>query len=201
MGRFFHNNLKVRNMKPSKTILCLLGTNILFILLAVLFRVLHRQTGQSGFMAAYITFLTISYHFIMRLAVGETITLLYQKREFHYDAAWYQPKPFEKKLYKRLNVKKWKLNLITAKPEQFDIRQRSSEELLKNMTQAEVVHEIIMVLSFVPLFLIKWYGAASVFLITSVLACLADSLFVMIQRYNRPRLLRLKQKLEANRKK
>ena len=64
------------------------------------------------------------------------------------------------------------------------------------MTQAEVVHEVIMVLSFAPLMLIPRYGAAVVFSVTSVLACLVDGLFVMIQRFNRPRVLRLKEKAE-----
>lgn len=183
-------------MKQSKTIRFLVSLALLFLMLSMLFRVAYIRTAEKLFLSLYITFLTIGYHFLMRLAVGETVTLLYRNRDFHYDAPWYQQRPFEAKLYRFLGVKKWKLHLITAKPEQFDIRHRTYQELQKNMTQAEVVHEVIMVLSFVPLALIQWYGAAGVFLITSALACLADSLFVMIQRYNRPRVLRLKEKEE-----
>ncbi len=186
------------SLKRSKTLRFLLSAGVTFALSALLFQILYRRTGQGGFLSAYITFLTFSYHFLMRLAVGEAVTLLYRKRNFHYSSTWYQPKLWEQKLYKRLKVKKWKGNIITATPEQFDIRQRTYEELLKNITQAEVVHELIMVLSFVPLVLIQWYGTAVVFIVTSVLACLADGVFVVIQRYNRPRLLRLKQKLETN---
>ena len=62
------------------------------------------------------------------------------------------------------------------------------------MAQAELAHRVIMVLSFVPLILIIPYGAAGVFITTSVLACLADMQFVIIERYNRPRVLRLIEK-------
>ena len=66
------------------------------------------------------------------------------------------------------------------------------------MCGAEIVHEIIMVLSFLPLLAIPVFGAFPVFLITSVLAALFDGVFVMAQRYNRPRLVRILEKKEAN---
>ena len=104
---------------------------------------------------------------------------------------------FEPELYKRLKVKKWKKNIITAKPEQFDISKNSMEALLHNIAQAELVHRIIMVLSFVPLILIIPYGAPAIFIITSVFSCMIDLQFVIIQRYNRPRVIRL---IEMNKK-
>ena len=55
--------------------------------------------------------------------------------------------------------------------------------------QSELVHETIMLLSFVPLLAIGRYGAAAVFIITSAAAALFDSLFVVVQRFNRFRLL------------
>ena len=186
-------------MRQSKTIRFLILFDLLFVMLAVFFGMIHRVTNRSLYLSLYVTFLTIAYHLLMRLAVGEAVTLLYRNRDFQYDAPWFQQHSFEPALYRLLRVKKWKLHLITAKPEQFDIRRCSYQELQKNMTQAEVVHELIMVLSFVPLVLIHWYGAAGVFLTTSILACMADGLFVIIQRYNRPRVLRLKEK-EARRR-
>lgn len=188
-------------MKPSKAIALLAGMDAAVLILAFSFRAAHSATHQTTYLTLYLTFLTTGYHFSMRLAVGEIITVLFRNRDFHYDSPWYQQHAFEAKLYKLLGVKKWKQQMITAKPEQFDIRQRTYQELQKNMTQAEVVHEIIMVMSFLPLCLIPQYGAAGVFIITSVLACLADSLFVMIQRCNRPRVLRLKQKEELKKEK
>ena len=53
------------------------------------------------------------------------------------------------------------------------------------------MHEIIIVLSFLPVGLAFWFRPAGVFLATSFLSALVDSLFVIMQRYNRPRLLKL----------
>ena len=65
------------------------------------------------------------------------------------------------------------------------------DELLHNVAQAELVHRIIIVLSFVPLLLISPYGVPMVFVVTSIVAALIDLQFVIIQRYNRPRVMKL----------
>ncbi len=44
---------------------------------------------------------------------------------------------------------------------------------------------------FVPIIFSIWVGAIMVFIITSLLASLFDMTFVIIQRYNRPRIVRL----------
>lgn len=180
----------------TKPLIILCISVIMLLALTIFFRIIAVRTNSTVFFACYVTFLTVFYHFAMRIAAGEAITLIYRKREFNYDSSWYMEKPFERKLYKTLKVKKWKSEAITAKPYQFDIRNRTYDELLHNMTQAEVVHEIAMVLSFVPLLLIIPYGAPAVFIITSILSCMLDSCFVMIQRFNRPRLLKLKKAMD-----
>ena len=149
------------------------------------------------YFSLYVTFLTTFYHFAMRILVGEGVTYFYKHREFHYASAWYRIHKGEIRLYRVLKVKNWKLKLITAKPEQFDVRKRTYQELLHNMTQAEIGHEIMMGLSFVPLLFIIPYGAPLVFVTTSVIACVMDFLFVMIQRYNRPRVLKIKERAEG----
>ena len=67
------------------------------------------------------------------------------------------------------------------------------------MCGAEIVHEIIMILSFLPLLAIPVFGEGAVFCITSLLSALFDSLFVMAQRFNRPRLIRVYEKQEGKR--
>ena len=62
------------------------------------------------------------------------------------------------------------------------------------MCGAEVVHEIIMLCSFLPLLMVPLFGEFWAFFITSLLSALFDSLFVMAQRYNRPRLERIAHK-------
>ena len=53
------------------------------------------------------------------------------------------------------------------------------------------MHETIVVLSFVPIVAGVWFGAYPVFVITSALAAMLDLMFVMIQRYNRQRVIKL----------
>lgn len=181
--------------KTLRNMVLMIWFDIFLVLITVLFAILYHHFGRRCFLSLYVTFLTISYHFVMRLLVGQTVTLLYRNRKFHLNSGGFRLYPFEPGLYKKIKVKKWKANMITAKPEQFDLRKNSLESLLHNMAQAELVHRIIMLLSFVPLVLIIPYGAPMVFILTSVFACLIDLQFVIIQRYNRPRVIKLLERL------
>lgn len=142
-----------------------------------------------------ITFGTTFYHFAMRLAVGYLGLLLPRGLE---NAGWFREQPWEKGLYRRLGVRRWKNRMPTFRPERFDLGRRTLPEIIRTTCIAEITHEIIIPLSFLPLLAIPKFGAAPVFVITSLLAALFDSIFVIMQRYNRPRLLRLSQK-EASR--
>ncbi len=166
----------------------------------VLFGVLFHSCAWDIFLTLHISFLTIFYHFFMRILVAAAVTAYGRSRGFSPDAAWYRPRRWEAALYRRLRVKRWKTKLITARPEQFDIHRWSYADLLRNMTQAELGHTLMMALSFVPLLWIPTFGAAPVFLITSILACAMDAPFVMIQRYNRPRVQRLMQQAHLHTK-
>ena len=137
-----------------------------------------------------ITFGTCFYHFAMRLLVGSILNRI-MKNKADYHKAWYQLRPFESKLYKLLKVKKWKSTMPTYDPSCFDPKLHSWEEIVQAMCQAELVHEIIAVLSFLPLLAAISLGAFPVFLITSLLSALYDLCFVVMQRYNRPRVIKL----------
>ena len=73
----------------------------------------------------------------------------------------------------------------------FDPRVHTWEEIAQAMCQAELVHETIAVLSFVPIAAGSRFGAYPVFIATSVLAAGYDLLFVAVQRYNRRRVMAL----------
>ena len=146
--------------------------------------------------AAAISTVTTCYHFAMRLAVGSVIPHLVPR-----DAAartWFREKEFEAGLYKTLKVKGWKDHLPTYDPASFSLRENTLEQIVYNSCVSEAVHDTIILFSFVPLLFALIWGAFPVFLITSVLSGLFDSLFVIIQRYNRPRLIRILSKKEAN---
>ena len=135
------------------------------------------------------------YHFAMRLAVGTAVNLMMKNRADH-TRAWFREKRFEEKLYKHLRVRKWKKYLPTYSPKTFDASQKTVKELIGATCQAELVHEIIMVLSLLPIAFIPLLGGAAAMIVTSVLSMLFDSLFVILQRYNRPRLVRVMSRFE-----
>lgn len=164
----------------------------------VLLLFLLRCTDTPWLLDAAITFATTAYHFLMRLGIGYLIPKVTGYR-FDYRHSWFQPKNWETALYKKLNVKRWKGKLPTYAPGQFSLASNSLSRIIQNMCGAEVVHEIIMLLSFLPLLAVPAFGAFPVFFVTSLLAALFDSLFVMAQRFNRPRLVRIFEKQEAKR--
>lgn len=137
-----------------------------------------------------ITIGVFTYHFVMRLAVGLSINTIV-KNKVNYNSWWYKEKKFEKKLYSILKVKKWKKYLPTYSPETFDVNNHSLEEIASATCQAELIHEVIALLSFLPILLYIPFGELAVFIITSVIACIIDLAFVVLQRYNRPRLIKL----------
>ena len=178
------NNNTISLIKKIITLTSLLGIS------AIIFFALNGFYHQQWMEVVAVVMLTTFYHFAMRISVGEIITVKFKNKTFPEDRMGFKMFAFEDGLYQKLKVKRWKMGVITAKPELFDIRQVSPEELLHNVMQAELVHRIIMVLSFVPLLLIIPFGSPAVFILTSVLACLFDAIFVIIQRYNRPRVKR-----------
>ena len=140
-----------------------------------------------------ITFGTIAYHFDMRLLVGTAVDGVLHNH-VNVERKWFRLRPFEEKLYAAWQVKRWKGKLPTYAPDLFSMRQHTPEEIAQAMCQAEIVHEIIAVLSFLPLCTVPWFGSWGVFFLTGLLAAGFDLLFVIAQRYNRPRILRLAQR-------
>ena len=158
-------------------------------LLTVVFALLQLFLRRGWILSCAITFGTTCYHFSMRLLVGALVP-----NTFDYRRKWFQPKPWEAVLYRKMHLKRWKTQVPTYNPDSFSFDHNTPEQILRNMCQAEVVHEIIIVCSFLPLLLVFLFGTFPVFLITSILAAAFDSVFILLQRFNRPRLLRLSQK-------
>ena len=73
----------------------------------------------------------------------------------------------------------------------FDPKLHTWDEIAQAMCHAEIVHESIAVLSFLPIIAGIWFGAYPVFIITSIIAAIIDMMFVMMQRYNRNRIMKI----------
>lgn len=144
--------------------------------------------GAGWLVTVAVTLGTVCYHMSARLIVG----LMFVKfMATDYTKAWFQPRRWEKKLYRTLGVKRWKDKMPTFNPREFAMENRSLEEIIQATCQAELVHEVNIVLSFVPIISAIWFGALPVFILTSLCGAMFDMLFVIMQRYNRPRLVKL----------
>ncbi len=168
----------------------MISATVISLVVLVASGVTYALTDIRPLLSVAVTFGTIFYHLAVRLTIGGLIDAKYHNH-MDYTRRWFQEKAFEKKLYQALKVKEWKKWLPTFNPENFNLKNRSVEEIIQVSCQAEVVHEIIMLFSFAPILFSIWFGSLGVFIITSCAASLFDSIFVIMQRFNRPRLMRL----------
>ena len=176
-------------MTKNKKILLNIIYLLLIILIISLFIVVKTHPDDD-ILFLLITSFTTFFHFTIRFSFANLIYKIIGKY-CTYDRRWFTEKPYEKKLFKILMIRKWKSKLPTWNEQDFNPAENTKEMLLNHICKAEVYHEICMVLSFVPLsFSIVW-GEFWIFFWTSVFGCLFDFLFVLIQRYNRPRILRV----------
>ena len=153
------------------------------------------MTDNAVVEAVTITLGVTLYHFAMRLTVGTVINSI-MKNKARYDSVWFREKRFEPRLYSLLRVPRWKKHIPTYSPDDFDTGSRTVEQIIGATCQAEIVHEVIMLLSLLPIAFIPLFGGAAAMIITSVLSMLFDSLFVILQRYNRPRLVRVMRRFQ-----
>lgn len=129
------------------------------------------------------------------------------KRLFSFDRAFYREHRFEKHLYRFLRVNRWKGHL----PEAGGLAGFSKRSLANTLTLqyverflmetciAEVGHLAIGILGYCSVgfawLLPDPYPYIPLFVVLATLDLFVQLLFVIIQRYNRPRLVRLRDRL------
>lgn len=164
--------------------------------------VLYGVTKIEIVLTFAIIFGTIAYHLIMRLLVSAVVNRVMRDR-VDFNKRRYRAGTREMMFYKRIGLQKLKSKMPTYNPALYDPRKHSWEEIAVVMCKAEIVHETNAVLSFLPIVAGFAFGAFPVFIVTSVMAALFDMLFVMVQRYNRQRIvimLRQRRQLREKRK-
>ena len=153
--------------------------------------------GGSVLITLTTTVGTTFFHFAMRLCVGYAVEKCFPKK-IDLQGFWFREHRWEKGVYKRLRVRKWAKKVPTFKPEQFDLNTHTYGELARQMCLSEVVHEVIVLCGFLSLLFCLFFedplANLAPFLITAILAGLYDLQFVILQRYNRPRVVRLMQR-------
>lgn len=162
------------------------------VLLTVILFAVNNFINSAILLALAVTAMTVAYHFCIRLVIGNIVPLF--KAKINTESKYFQVSETEKSIYKKLNIKSWKSRVPTYNPDEFDIKKNSVEQLIINCCNSEIVHTVNIFASYIPILFSIWFNSLPVFIITSVLASIYDLQFVVLQRYNRPRLLKIAEK-------
>ncbi|MBQ2971246.1 MAG: hypothetical protein IJE16_01705 [Ruminococcus sp.] len=146
-----------------------------------------RTINHNAVLWTGITCFTIMYHLWLRIIMGNVTKLL----KIEYTMPFFKERSFEKKLYRFFKVKSWKDKALTYNPELFSLKDYSLSQVANTMCKAETDHLVNVAISLSTLLFALIWGQLPIFLITAVFAILFDMQFVLIQRYNRPRIVRL----------
>lgn len=132
---------------------------------------------------------------------SQLVGMAIPRSAFDGDGFWFRCRRFEKegRIYEGLGIRRWKDKLpdmsklfkksMVAKQIRGGFTEESAVKLVKETCVAELVHLCLMVLGFPCLFL--WHGVGGA--VVWALYALGNLPFVLIQRYNRPRLKRFLQ--------
>ena len=156
-------------------------------------------TGNTDSLVVFwigmVTF-TIMYHFWVRIIMGNVLKLF--KKHITYKQYFFKEKKFEKKFYDLIKVKSWKDKVLTYAPQEFDLKENSLETVANNMAKAELDHWInslisISTISFGFISNVFWP-----FIVSAILAMAFETQFIVLQRYNRPRVVKIIEREEKN---
>jgi len=185
---------KTKKSGPAIFMYCVIAVCIM--ISAICFTIYYRNiyTSYLVLLIGIVAF-TIMYHFWVRIFMGNVSKLF--KKHINYNQSFFKERSFEKGLYNFLRVKDWKGKALTYNPESFSLKEHSLEEIANTMTKSEIDHWINEAISLTSiLFSFIWPELFLAFLISAIAAMIFDSQFIIIQRYNRPRVIKILEKRE-----
>ncbi len=155
--------------------------------------------GKQPYLALFITFLMFAYHIDVRLLSGALVSAF--KGKINIEKKSHRISEKEYRRLTRLKVKKWKDRFPTLFKKQFSLdKEGAVDEVLRSCINAEIVHWLCLVLGLgaIPLGCLLSLDELWLYALTSLLALLFFDLpFILIQRYNRFRLYKVKDRLDA----
>ena len=173
------------------------------------------QWGTIGLMV--ITLMLMLVYFDTDAAVWKAFTVISGTLFYHVGIRWgilalidygpedwfdwrrwiYTPRRYEKALYDKLRVGDWKAYVPVLRPSLYSPREHSWDDILLTMCQTEFAHALGALGCLIPMILgpllFKGFWA---FFITGLLLILAEMCFIIVQRYNRPRVIAMLRKRE-----
>lgn len=183
--------MKLNNSGPAIFMYVVIGMMLVVSLICLGLHYLAIYENEVVLWVGVVAF-TIMYHLWVRIIMGNVTNMF--KSKIKYTGWWFKERKFEKKLYKLLKVKKWKGKALTYNPELFSLKEHSLEEIAHAMTKAETDHWINEMISLSTILFGVIWGHIWIFAVSAILAMIFDCQFIIIQRYNRPRILKLLEK-------
>ena len=154
--------------------------------------------NEQPYLALFITFLMLAYHLNVRLFIGAFADLF--KNRIDVDKPRHRISEDEFKRLETLKVKKWKKLFPALSPEQFALDESNEVgSIIRSCINAERIHWLCFFLGLgaIPLgcavSLSEWWLYLTISLLASLLIELP---LILIQRYNRYRLYRLKDRID-----
>jgi len=187
--------IKLNDSKPARFMYTVIAICLVSCIICFFLYYTHRTASDVVLWVGITTF-TIMYHFWVRIILGNVSKLF--RKHIRYDQWWFKEHKFEKGLYKFLRVKKWKDKTFTYNPRDFDIKNKPLDEIANIMAKSEVDHWINECISLSTLLFIIPWGHPVIFIIQAIAAMIFDSQFIIIQRYNRPRIIKAFQHKQKN---
>ena len=155
---------------------------------AVIFSIYYTGTFENeAFLWSGVVCFIVLYQFGLRILFGE----ISKRMNINYAHPFYRERGFEKYLYKLLFVRRWKDKVLTFDPDAYNFKNRTLPELARTMSKSELDHWVNVLISIGGMFFALVWGCPEAFIITAVLAILFDAQFIVVQRYNRPIVVRL----------
>lgn len=161
----------------------------LFAVLSVIFFVSHLHHDNQYSFACFVTFITCFYHFAYRLLINAILPKQAEKLSF--SCKWFTIKNFEISIFKLLKVKRWREKLPNLLPSVKSAADLSTDMILRETCQAEMMHELDILFSFVPFFVSLFYGSNEwIFLFSGLFTAGFDLCLVIFYRHFRTRLIK-----------
>jgi len=177
---------KTKKSGPAIFMYCVIALTLLEALIS--FIIYYCNILRSGIILwTGVTAFTIMYHLWLRIIMGN-VTKLFR---INYSQRWFRERRFERRLYKLLRVRKWKEKVLTYDPDSFSQEKHTLDEIANTMCKAETDHWINELISLSTLLFALLWGELWIFLITAVAAMIFDAQFIVVQRFNRPIVLRV----------
>ncbi len=164
------------------------------------------QDPQSFEFVLYITGILAVFWLSINIAVPWLVRFLVPKKYFNENRWLFKERKFESSFYRKIKVSKWKDKLPDAGklihfqrdslPEDMD--EAYINRFITECCIAELGHLSVGILGFTSLFFVFLIPGNTqiehleVFLILAILDLFVQMLFIIIQRYNRPRLIKLR---------